>query len=186
MAMRLCAAALMVSACGGGAVATAPPARTTGPGQATPAPVQATPAPAQATPAPVQGTPAPNPGGDATATVILTGGPDAGTYTASGNPNCSDGLVGAGIWGAQFSIDAADGQLSSIQVVAPDAGVEDAHFSLSVTIGPLLSGTTYSRLDGDGASQVTDNGSTAVIHATGTTDEGVAIDATVVCPAVFR
>jgi hypothetical protein len=161
-------------------VATVPAVPTSGPGQATSAPVQATPAPAQST------QPPPNPGGGTTATVTLTGGPDAGTYGASGNPNCSYGLVSAGIWGAQFSIDAGEGQLSSIQIVAPDAGVEDAHFSLSVTIGPLFSGTTYSRLDGDGASQVTDNGATAIIHATGTTDEGVAIDATVNCPGVFR
>jgi len=178
----------VVAACGGGSTPTPAPNQSNPPGppftNATPTAPTTTQAPATAqaaTPAP----PNPGGGGGATATVTLTGGADAGTYVANGNPNCSYGIVGEGVWGAQFSVDAADGELSSIQMVVPDQGVEDAHFSLSVTIGPLTTGTTYSNFD-EGQGDVTDNGTSAVMHATTTTAEGVDVEATINCPAVFR
>jgi hypothetical protein len=124
--------------------------------------------------------------GGTTATVTLTGGPDAGTYTGTDNPLCSNGAVGTGVWGAQFSNDGAPGKLSTIQVVAPPAGDDVDHFSALVSIGPLLSATNYRLDDTTGSAQVTDNGATAVIHVTGTTEDGVGIDLTINCPAVLR
>lgn len=150
--------------------------------------------------------PAPPPGGQVV-TVVLTGGPDAGTYTGADNPNCSVGIVGPGGWGTQFSIQGAAGnQLSSLQLVIPAAGAEDdpdsmfsgTKFLMTVVIGPLFetSARTYEvkvasensgdESSGTGSAEVTDNGATAVIHATGTTAEGVTIDATVNCPQVIR
>jgi hypothetical protein len=180
--LTLSVAALLIAGCGGGGAATQAPVRqTTAPAQAADAPGQPT------TEGPGQPTTAPPPGGGggATATVTLTGGPDAGTYSAEGNPNCSYGLVGQGIWGAQFSVDAGEGELSSVQFVWPEPNVEDAHFSVSVSIGPLLSGNTYSIRDEEGTGEATRNGSGAVLHGTGTDAEGVTIDATVNCPAVM-
>jgi hypothetical protein len=167
--------ALLLVACGGGPAQTAaPPGVTQAPGVATPAPGVATPA-------------APPPVGGAVATVILTGGPDAGTYTGSENPNCSFGIVGEGIWGTQYSTATAGaGQLSSIQTIIPPAGSTDAEFSMTVTIGVLFEGNDYGLTSETGSAQVTDGGATAVIHATGTTEDGVTMDVTINCPSVFR
>jgi hypothetical protein len=176
--------AAVAAACGGGTAATNPPGQPTqAPGGQTTSPATQPPAatPAAATPA----APPPGGGGGDVATVVLTGGPDAGTYTASGNPFCSHGFVGTGIWGAQLTAEGGDGELSQLQIVFPDAGVADAHLSLTLTIGPLMTGTTY-RLFDVGTGQATDNGNTAVLHVTGTTDEGVAVDVTVNCPSVTR
>src|SRR5687768_15564888 len=99
----------VVAACGGGAVATPVPGGqpTQPPGAATQAPGQPTPAgPTQAPPPPV---------GGAVATVVITGGPDAGTYTGNGDPACSFGFLGAGVWGVVFGIDTATaGQLGGV------------------------------------------------------------------------
>jgi hypothetical protein len=147
--------------------------------------------------------------GGAVATVTLTGGPDAGTYTAAADiaPNCSQGIIGPEGWGVQLSnFDAADNELGSIQLVAaapgkadePDAFFGGTEFLITVTIGPALGETSHNYevgvytdaadkdTSGEGSAQVTDNGATAVIHATGTTADGVGIDATINCPSVVR
>jgi hypothetical protein len=143
------------------------------------------------------------PGGEAVR-VVLTGGPNAGTYTGGAETNCSNGLIGPQGWGVQYSTtDATAGQLSSLQMVVAAAGKEsdpNATFSgtaflMTVTIGPLVGENTQfevsinvdtSRSTGTGSATVQDNGSTAVIHATGTTPDGVGIDATVNCSTVIR
>lgn len=183
----------MVGACGGPGVPTAslPGAPATPPAGASPATT------------PVQ----PPAAGAGTVSVTLAGGPDAGTYTGSDNPNCSFGLIGPGGWGVQYSIsEAAADQLSSLQVVsaAPgmaddeDAFFEGTEFLMTVTIGTLFAEGSREyevavrteaadeESSGTGSAQMTDNGSTAVLHATGTTADGVGIDATVNCPSVIR
>ena len=65
---------------------------------------------------------------------------------------------------------------------------------MTIGFGPLLNQTTYEINDktddaqdqGSGSVQVQDNGDTAVIHASGTTKDGVGIDATINCPSVSR
>jgi hypothetical protein len=143
------------------------------------------------------------------ATVTLTGGPDAGTYIAAADiaPNCSQGIIGPEGWGVQLSnFAAADNELGSIQLVAAAPGKADdegaffggTEFLITVTIGPALgeSARNYEvgvytdsadkETSGEGSAQVTDNGATAVIHATATTADGVGIDATINCPTVTR
>jgi hypothetical protein len=140
--------------------------------------------------------------GGTTVTVVLNGGADAGTYTGSDDPKCSLGLIGPQAWGVQWSIDGAPKQLSSVQLVSaapgkaddPSAMFQGTVMLLSIGVGPLLSANTYEIDDktddtqdqGSGSVQVQDNGDTAVIHATGTTKEGVGIDATINCPSVSR
>src|SRR5690242_18845701 len=105
----------LLGACGGGAAPTA-----TGPGPTSAN--QATPT-AGAT-APPSASAVPQPGGSV-ATVVLTGGPDAGTYMAAVDiaPNCSQGIVGPDGWGVQLSnFAAADNELGSIQLVAAAPG----------------------------------------------------------------
>jgi hypothetical protein len=139
--------------------------------------------------------------------VVLTGGPDAGTYTGSDNPNCSTGLIGPNGWGVQYSIaNAADNQMSSLQVIQAAPGKADdenaffkgTEFSMTVTIGDIVAEgnrdyeiavrTENAEREsvGTGSAQIADAGATAVIHATGTTADGVAIDATVTCPSITR
>ena len=200
--MKFSASALVLAfalaACGGGG-----PTTTQQPGAPTVAPGQPTVAPGQPTPA----VPPPAQGG-AVATVILTGGADAGTYTATGlEPNCSLGLIGPGGWGVQLTnLVATDTELGSLQLVAAAEGAADdenaffkgTQFLMTVTIGPSL-GTSSRNYEvavrteaadqessGTGSAQITDTGSTAVIHATGTTADGVGIDATVNCATVLR
>ena len=140
-------------------------------------------------------------GGD-TVKVVLTGGADAGAYTGSDDPNCTIGLIGPQAWGVQWSIQGGPKQLSSVQLVSaapgkaddPNAMFQGTVMLLSIGIGPLLQGNTYeiddktddSQDQGSGSVQVQDNGDTAVIHATGTTKDGVGVDATINCPSVSR
>jgi hypothetical protein len=141
------------------------------------------------------------PGGN-TVTVVLTGGPDAGTYTGADDPNCTVGLVGPQAWGVQWSVSGGPNQLSSVQLVSaapgkaddPSAMFQGTVMLLSIGVGPLLQGNTYeiddktddSQDQGSGSAQVQDNGDTAVIHATGTTKAGVGVDVTINCPSVSR
>jgi hypothetical protein len=174
------AAVFVLTACGGAAPAASQAVTPTQPASGAP----------QSTPAG-----APVPPGSGTVSVTLMGGPDAGTYMGGENPNCSNGLIGEGAWGVQYSTDAAGaGQLSSLQLIAPPSGevAMDVTFQMTVTIGELFEGNDYEvkMTEGDssgtGSAEVSDAGSTAVIHATGTTADGVGIDATVNCPSVIR
>jgi hypothetical protein len=154
------------------------------------------------------GTVAP-PAGGSVASVTLTGGADAGTYTAAADiaPNCSEGIIGPDGWGVQLSnFAAADKELGSIQLVSAAPGMADDEgaffggtvFLMTVTIGAALAESSRSyeigvytessdkETSGEGSAQVTDSGTTAVIHATGTTADGVGIDATINCPSVTR
>ena len=158
-----------------------------------------------ATPAPVPTSGGGNAGSGSTVLVTLVGGPDAGSYQGGADPLCTNGLIGPDGWGVQYSIaDAPADSLSSVQVIASAEGRaddEDAMFSgvafkLTVTIGDLATGRSYDvtvasadadfETSGQGSASVEDRGATAVIHATGTTADGVEIDATINCPNVTR
>jgi hypothetical protein len=180
----------LVAACGGGGAPTAAPGQPTqAPGQPTQAPGQPTSPPAQTTPAPV--------GGATTVSVTLTGGAHAGTYTGTADPLCSNGFMGEGVWGTQYSVfeGIEAGELSSLQLIYNPVG---AQLKTTVGIGPIFdTANGYTEYDitfqyegqddsGTGTVQVTDGGTTAVLHVTGTTADGVGIDATVNCPAVTR
>ena len=107
----------------------------------------------------------------------------------SDDPKCTLGLIGPQAWGVQWSIEGGPKQLSSVQLVSaapgkaddPSAMFQGTVMLLSIGVGPLLQGNTYEIDDktddtqdqGSGSVQVQDNGDTAVIHATGTTKDGV-------------
>jgi hypothetical protein len=142
--------------------------------------------------------------GSGTAVVVLSGGPDAGTYTGGDDPRCSQGIVGPGGWGTQYSsADVGDKGLGSIQIVSaapgkendPDAFMSGVTLLTTVTIGPSLGENSRDyeirvssddQATGTGTAQIADNGSTAVIHVTGTTADGVSMDVTVTCPTITR
>lgn len=188
-ALALSAAFVIAAACGGGTTTPTGAAQPTGGVQPTSA--------GQPTSAPVQ------PGGTV-ATVVLTGGPDAGTYTGNAEPNCSYGLIGPEGWGVQYStVDVPDNGLGSVQIVSAAPGRESdegaffdgVSFLMTVTIGPSLGENSRDyevrvsdddEASGTGSAQVQDNTSTAVIHATGTTEDGVTMDVTINCPSLTR
>lgn len=122
--------------------------------------------------------------------MTLTGGPTPGSYVGSANPNCSHGFLGAGVWGVSYADDGGGAGLTGVLIVSQPAalGADQGSFSVSVTIG---TSTLYSVLS-DGVSenpliQITDNGATAVIHASGGTIDGAgAVDVTVNCPSIIR
>jgi hypothetical protein len=198
-AFALIAVLSLAAACGGGGGAT------TRPGATGPAQPSTGGQPSSGGQSSAAATSAPQPGAG-TVAVIVTGGEHQGVYTASGNPNCSYSFFSTNTWGVQYSItDAAPDDLSSVQLVyRPDGtgGDEDDMFAgtsllLTVAFGDLLDSEAYTeytvevRADdeegkGTGTAEVGDAGTTALIHATGTTDEGVEIDATITCPNVSR
>jgi hypothetical protein len=181
---------VLVAACGGGSA----PA---GSAQPTAVPAQPSGVLVQPSAAPVQ------PGGSV-ASVVLAGGPDAGTYSGNAEPNCSQGLIGPDGWGVQYSTTEVDDKgLGSVQIVSAAPGMEDhedaffdgVSFLMTVTIGPSLgeSSRNYEvrvsdddEATGTGSAQIQDNGATAVIHATGTTEDGVSMDVTINCSSIVR
>lgn len=176
---------MLIAACGGGAGPSATPGGPTAPpGQPTPALT----APPVATAPPAGGT---------TVTVVLTGGAHAGSYTGTADPLCTNGFMGAGVWGTQYSVmeGISAGQLSSVQLIYNPVG---AQLRTTVGIGPIFdTANGYTEYEitfqyeghndsGTGTVQVADSGSTAVLHLIGTTADGVGIDATINCPSVTR
>jgi len=189
VAISFVLSAILAACGGGGSPTTAPGGQTTAPGQPT-----------------TGGQPPAQPGAG-TVAVVLTGGEHAGTYTGSDNPNCTYNFFAPDTWGVQYSLtEVQPGELSSLQMVhrAEGGGSEDDMFPgvaslVTVGIGPLLDADSYvayevelmaddeeSDIGGEGTMTVNDTGSTAVLHFTGTTADGVGIDATVNCPSVTR
>lgn len=135
------------------------------------------------------------------ATVIdleLRGGPHAGSYHAeSDDPTCSYGLAfGEDAWGNQYSIDTEDAAaFSSLQLVVPstaEAAAGTGTFRTTVTFGPYFTGdsytvdTTQDPAEGSGTVTVADEGDRAKVTITGSTPEGVEIEAEITCNAVIR
>lgn len=134
-------------------------------------------------------------GGPATASVELTvtGGEFAGSYSGSvPDGGCSKGATGENTFGLQYSTADEDVAFSSVQLIVNDAsaaagGTDD--FLTTVTMGPLLEGTTL-QIDppeesGTGTVTLDDRGDTATILIAGETAEGVGIDVTVTCHSVL-
>ena len=182
--------ATMIVACGGG---TPTPTGTPAPGQPTPSAGQPTPPAGQPTPAPT----APPAAGGTTVSVTLTGGESAGSYTGTLDPGCAVGFMGEGVWSVNFVMfdGSGPGILSDAIIVYPPQDSSETRLAIEVGIGPLYDTPEYkvyrieperSDFGGTGMVEVTDSGATAVLHATGTTADGVGIDMTVNCPEITR
>lgn len=119
-------------------------------------------------------------------TVTLTGGPNAGTYTAtSAETTCSEGLAGKNSFGNQYSAKGkADNELSSLQLIIDDknaAKLGTDKFSVEVKFGKLLGGKSYSintrdnSKEGSGKATLTESGGTKTVMIEGKTADGVGI-----------
>ncbi len=130
--------------------------------------------------------------------VVVRAGPDAGTYVASSDlTTCSQGLVGQGVWGNQYTDPGAPSGLTSVQLIVPRtprlrAGTNE--FSLGLSFEGGGRGRHYlieSRAQthgktGVGTATVLDNGTGARVSVRGRTGDGVTIEVTIVCNRVWR
>lgn len=127
--------------------------------------------------------------------LVITGGPDAGTYhgVTPGSGGCSRNVFSDNSFGLQYSDGQAADGFTSLQVIVRDAadaaGDGTLDFVAIVQIGPMFDGTSYNvdpeNDDGDGSVQLQDSGQTAVIVFDGFTADEVRLHATVTCNLVF-
>ncbi len=129
--------------------------------------------------------------------VVITGGPNAGTYDGSTDRGgCSAGLTGHGSWGNQYSLVKENNPkvLNSVQLIVPDAkaaakGTHD--FFLNVAFGRITARVAEYKVEtekksGSGTVTVNDKGSTAVVTFDATTAGGVHLQGTIDCKSVTR
>ncbi|HWH23910.1 MAG TPA: hypothetical protein VNW68_03340 [Candidatus Limnocylindria bacterium] len=125
--------------------------------------------------------------------LVLTGGADAGSYSGvAEDGGCSRGATGENSFGLQYSSVEPGVEFSSLQLIVGDAAAAAAggtdDFSAMVTIGPLFEGTNY-EIDpsrgGSGELRIDDQDRTAVVHISGTTADGVGVEATIRCNSIF-
>ncbi|MVM29862.1 hypothetical protein GO755_07450 [Spirosoma sp. HMF4905] len=132
--------------------------------------------------------------------VIITGGPNAGTYNlTSSETTCSRNATGANSFGNQYSTKAASG-LTSVQLIISDAkkaasgGTSDCY--LSVRFGKLIGGTKYefgklpasfggADSGGKGTASLSGSGNNTTSTIEGTTKAGVKIRVTIQCRSVL-
>jgi len=137
-----------------------------------------------------------------TITLTVTGGEKAGTYeVTTQDTTCSYGLVGEDSWGNQYSVLTEDSDaFSSLQLIVPSTQAAKAGtdaFLTTISFGPLFSlsgqGVSY-EIDtrdpesarGQGTVTIEDSGSTARVTISGTTPEGVELEAVIECGDVLR
>lgn len=127
-----------------------------------------------------------------TVTVVISSGPEAGSYQATGPVSCSAGVWSANHWDLQYqNDDALEGELRSVLLNSTPEHADDATtglntFSASVTIGPYTypeehvlmvvvdgpNGTT-----GSGTGQLSDD----TVTAQATTEDGVGLTISAAC-----
>lgn len=132
--------------------------------------------------------------------LVVTGGPNAGTFDASTEQGgCSYGYAGPGSWGNQLSSrDKDPAKFNSLQLIVPDAKKAAAgskEFFLSIGFGPLVNRSAEYKVDtrpnqkqrtGSGTVTVLDKGATAKVTFSLVTDKGVKLEGTIDCRMVAR
>lgn len=135
-----------------------------------------------------------------TAHLVVTAGPNAGTYDSSSEKGgCTYGFAGPGSWGNQLSSpkDKDPRHFNSLQLIVPDAkkaagGAKE--FYLMVGFGPIFHrGAEYEvetrankPKSGSGTVTVTDRGTTGLVKFDATTAKGVRLAGTIDCKSVMR
>ena len=126
-------------------------------------------------------------------TVKITGGANAGTYSATSTEvTCSMGLAGDKSFGNQYSIDTkSDKEFSSLQLIVDDYDAAKAgtdNFLVTVGFGKILGGNSYTidtqsedSKKGSGHLTLKESGSEKTVTIEGKTTDGVEISATLVC-----
>ncbi len=129
--------------------------------------------------------------------VVITGGPNAGTYDGSTDRGgCSAGMTGKGSWGNQYSLVKENNPkvLNSIQMIVPDAKAAASgthNFFLNVAFGRITARVAEYKIEtdkksGSGTVTINDKGATAVVTFDATTTAGVRLQGTIDCKSVTR
>jgi hypothetical protein len=129
--------------------------------------------------------------------VVITGGPNAGTYDGTTDRGgCSAGMTGKGSFGNQYSLVKENNPkvLNSIQLIVPDAkeAAKGTHnFFLNVAFGRITARVAEYKIEsekksGSGTVTVNDKGATAIVTFDGTTAAGVHLQGTIDCKSVTR
>ncbi len=123
--------------------------------------------------------------------LVITGGPNAGTYDAkTSQGGCSH--MG-NMWGNQLSSPKGEPKkFNSLQLMIPDMNSAADEFLLTVSFGPLLQQTASYEVDtrgknksGSGKVTVKDAGKTAKVTFNVKTASGVKLEGTIDCKSVF-
>ncbi|MGC4101711.1 putative periplasmic lipoprotein [Ferruginibacter sp.] len=132
--------------------------------------------------------------------VTLTGGANAGSYTASSETaTCSMGATGPKSFGNQYSVSGkAANEFSSLQLIVDDYEAAKSgtdKFYIKVAFGKVLVGNKYEingsdnslagKKQGSGKLTIHESGSTKTATIQGKTADGVALDATLICSEVI-
>ncbi len=129
--------------------------------------------------------------------LVITGGPNAGTYDGTTDKGgCSAGLTGKGSFGNQFSLpkEKDPKKLNSVQLVVPDAkaAASGTHaFTLIVGFGPIIHRAAEYKVEtdkksGSGTVTVHDKGTAAEVLFDAKTAGGVTLKGTIDCKSVIR
>jgi len=132
--------------------------------------------------------------------VVLTGGANAGSYTASSaESTCSMGLTGKKSFGNQYSVSGkSDNEFSSLQLLVDDyeaAKLGTDKFYIKVAFGKRLMGNKYEingsdnsisgKKQGIGKLTIIEIGGSKVVHVAGKTSDGINISADISCNTVL-
>lgn len=133
--------------------------------------------------------------------LLVTGGPNAGTWDASSEKGgCSSGLTGPGSWGNQLSQpkEKDPAKFNSLQLIVPDAkkaASGSKEFFILFRFGPLIAKNTEYTVEtrpaeakkkGSGVVTVDDKGATAKVTFNVTSLEGYKFEGTIDCKSVAR
>jgi hypothetical protein len=133
--------------------------------------------------------------------LVVTGGPNAGTWEASSEKGgCSAGLTGPGSWGNQLSQpkEKDPAKFNSLQLIVPDAkkaAVGSKEFFVLFRFGPLIAKNTEYTVEtrpteakkkGSGVVTVDDKGATAKVSFNVTSAEGYKFEGAIDCKSVAR
>jgi hypothetical protein len=127
--------------------------------------------------------------------LAVSGGPNAGTVTVrSLDVICTEGIVGGGSWGVQYTDPRLTTRLGSMQMIVPHAGPEGLarQFYLGLVFQNFLAGTDHEietrdsvgRRSGEGVVSIQQKDSSASFTISGHTQDGIGISATVRCGRV--
>lgn len=133
--------------------------------------------------------------------LVVTGGPNAGTWEASSDKGgCSAGLTGPGSWGNQLSQpkERDPAKFNSLQLIVPDAKKAAAgakEFMILFRFGPLIAKNTEYTIEtrhaeakkkGSGTVTIVDKGATAKVSFNVVSAEGYKFVGTIDCKSVMR
>ncbi len=136
-----------------------------------------------------------------TAHLVVTGGPNAGTYDAQTDKGgCPAGLTGAGSWGSQLSQpkEKDPAKFNSLQLIVPDAKQAAAggkEFFILFRFGSIMgqntaytveTRSTEAKKKGSGTVTVDDKGATGKVSFNVTSAEGYKFEGTIDCKTVMR